>query len=254
LQTLEDIRKPFEQDGYVTRLTGLTKKEMSPYVAAFNELEKALGRERAEVCIVNHHEDHAFIWDLATQPAILDAVEQLIGRDLVLLGTHIFCKYPAKDTGKEAFVAWHQDVIYWGLKPPVTVTAWLAIDDVDVANGAMRIVPRTHTMGILDHGKSDKQGNLLSVNQAIDEAKFDGSKIIDIELDSGQFSLHHGMTIHGSAPNYSSRRRCGMTIRFTTPEVELVQEPNRVFPWTPIIVRGEDRFQRNAYGQAPTFK
>ena len=101
---------------------------------------------------------HAFIWQIAKHPKILDGIEQLIGPDILLLATHFFCKYGPQ---KNEFVAWHQDITYWGLEPPLAITAWYAIDDSNTENGCMRVIPSTHQAGIIAHGKSDQEGNLL---------------------------------------------------------------------------------------------
>lgn len=91
-----------------------------------------MGKGLSQIGLLHRHRDCRFVWELATHRKILAAVEDAIGPDIVLLGTHFFCKYP---TTVERFVTWHQDVTYWGLKPPKAITAWLAIDDSDVENG-----------------------------------------------------------------------------------------------------------------------
>jgi ectoine hydroxylase-related dioxygenase (phytanoyl-CoA dioxygenase family) len=197
--------------------------------------------------------EHAFIWKAATHLKILDVIEALMGPDLVLLATHIFCKYPTADMGNEAFVAWHQDATYWGIEPPNVMTAWLAIDDSDEENGAMQVLPGTHRQGILDHGKSDRKDNLLSVNQAIDPSNFDESTAVTLTLNAGQISLHHGLAVHGSLPNCSNRRRCGMTLRYTTPDVKFVPRDDQLFEWKTVLVRGEDHFGNLALLPAPEF-
>jgi hypothetical protein len=63
--------------------------------------------------------------DLCHHPEILDMVEQLIGPDIVLWGSQMFCK-PA---GRGLAVPWHQDGQYWPLDPLATVTVRIAFDD-----------------------------------------------------------------------------------------------------------------------------
>lgn len=246
-----NIADTYANDGLVTGIDVLDPDQVAHYRAAWDQLEEQIGRDKAQIGVIGKHREHDFIWQLATHRAILDCIEQVVGPDIVLLGTHFFCKYPAK--GSEAFVAWHQDVTYWGLKPPKSTTAWLAIDDVDIENGAMRVVPGTHKLGLLEHTTSDREGNLLSANQAIDERRFDPATAVDIALRAGQMSLHDGMTVHGSNPNNSNRRRCGLTLRYITPDVQIHRDPNRPFTWQPSVVRGEDRRQLNEYLPAPVF-
>lgn len=131
-----------------------------------------------------------------------------MGPNLLLMGTHFFCKYGPTD----AFVAWHQDVTYWGLEPQLAVTAWYAVDDSDAENGCLQVIPGTHKSGIRAHGKSDVSGNLLSINQELPVEPSEAESFVNVELTAGQMSLHHGLLIHGSQPNCSSRRRCGLAM------------------------------------------
>lgn len=236
-------REQYDRDGYLSPIDALSAAEVTELRAAFDELEAQVGKEKAQIGIAAMEDEIPFIRKFATHPAILDAVCSVAGPDLYLIATHIFCKYPTDELGA-AFVAWHQDVTYWGLEPPKAFTAWLAIDDADEQNGAMLIIPGSHQLGILDHGKSDEDGNLLSVNQAIAEDQLSPETAVTITLKAGQISLHHGQVVHGSRPNHSNRRRCGMTIRFTTPDVAWVGDPDQKVPWKPVLVRGEDKYHR----------
>ena len=153
--------------------------------------------------ILDRHFDVEFVWRLATHRRVLDAVEAVLGPDILLLASNFFCKYPAEERG-ERFVAWHQDVTYWGLEPPRAITAWIAIDDADVENGCMSVIPGSHRLGILEHGKSAREGNLLSINQEVPDGLVDEARAVSMPLRAGQMSLHDGMLLHGSHPNRST--------------------------------------------------
>jgi non-haem Fe2+, alpha-ketoglutarate-dependent halogenase len=171
------------------------------------------------------------IWDIATAPAILDYVEDLVGPDIVCWATHYFCKLPGDPKG----VAWHQDCSYWALSPSKTVTVWLAIDDVDTGNGCMRVIPRSHLHGHLSFRESDpSEYNVLT--QTIEGAETFGPPA-DVQLKSGGISLHSDLLIHGSLPNVSTRRRCGLTLRYCPVDVRAFWDWNRVS----IVCRGADR-------------
>src|SRR5205085_1530697 len=147
---------------------------------------------------------------------------------------------PSPADAEAKFVAWHQDVTYWGLEPPLAVTAWYAVDDSDVENGCMRIIPGTHR-GIRAHGKSERAGNLLSINQEVPVTAAEEARAVDLVLKAGEISLHHGMAIHGSNPNHSTRRRCGLTLRYVPPHVRQIGENSQRRRWNAVLVRGEDR-------------
>ncbi len=230
----------WRRDGFLPVIDVLTPEEARQCRQAFDGLEREVGRDTAEVRILDRHLDVEPVWRLATHPRVLDAVEAVLGPDVMLLASNFFCKYPADERG-ERFVAWHQDVTYWGLEPPRAITAWIAIDDADVENGCMSVIPGSHRLGLLEHSKSDRAGNLLSINQEVPDALFDERRAVSMPLRAGQASLHDGMLLHGSHPNRSSRRRCGLAVRFTTPDVRQVS-PNSVRGYyRPVLVRGIDR-------------
>jgi hypothetical protein len=148
-------------------------------------------------------------FDFATDPAILDQVEQLIGPDIILWGSQVFCK-PA-GTGKE--IPWHQDGQYWPIRPLATCSVWIAIDDASSENGCMRYIPGSHAGGVVTrHRTSDRKD--LVLNQEVDPALFDAAQAKDDVLDAGQFSLHDVYMIHGSNANRSRKRRAAFVIRY----------------------------------------
>ena len=190
-------------------------------------------------------------FDFVTNDDLLDVVEALIGPDIVMWASAVFCK-PAT-TGLE--IPWHQDGQYWPIEPCKTVTAWVALDDVAHDNGCMRYVPGSHRHGTYQHNTSDDPA--LALNVAIDDPSFDPGGARDIELTPGQVSFHDAHLVHGSQPNRSGRRRAGYAIRYMPADAhynrELDRGPGSVntpvqFAERPIwLVRGEDRGGRNDY-------
>ena len=233
-----DYKMVYEQDGVLPRIDVFTQDEIDGYRASFDELEGREGKENCQIGLQGRHFDERFIWELATDPRVVDVMEAVMGADLMLLSTHIFCKYP--DKGAKSFVAWHQDITYWGLEPPEAHTAWIAIDDSDVENGCMRVIPGSHREGIVTHGKSERSGNLLSINQEIPDDLVDDSTALDLALNAGQMSVHSGQIFHASMPNGSDRRRCGLTVRFIPPHVKQAAPNSVKQKWQPIVVRGRD--------------
>ena len=182
---------------------------------------------------------------MATHPSILDCVSDLIGPDVLLLATHFFCKYGPQ----EKFVAWHQDVTYWGLEPAEAITAWVAIDNSDRENGCMSVIPESHHDGIREHGKSDQAGNLLSINQEASVTQEDEKRAFDLILKAGEMSLHTDALVHGSHANDSDRMRCGMTLRIGTPDVSVDLAEWPLFHW--IQLRGNDPGSNNPRLEVP---
>ena len=89
-------------------------------------------------------ETHAYLpwaYALATHPNVLDAVESLLGPDLLIWDSRWFTKRPGDGT----YVSWHQDGTYWALDPPKVSTAWISLARSFPGNGAMQVVPGSHT-------------------------------------------------------------------------------------------------------------
>jgi len=153
------------------------------------------------------------VYDLLAHPRIVACVRDLLGEDVIGWGSHFFCKMPGD--GKR--VSWHQDASYWPLTPSKAVTAWLAIDDATVENACMRYIPRTHMLGHLTYTLSeDDDSNVL--NQTVEGAESLGEPV-NVALRAGEISLHSDLLLHGSEANRSSRRRCGLTLRYCPADV-----------------------------------
>jgi len=228
-------------------------------VPALTTAEAAALRARLEAYEANagalagplRHKPHLlFTWlnDLVRHPRILDAVQDVIGPDILCWGTSFFIKN-ARDAG---YVSWHQDSTYWGLEPPDIITAWVAFSDSTLANGAMRVIPGTHLMDQVAHRDTFAPDNLLSRGQEIPSeimVEVDDRKAVALELRAGEMSLHHVRLIHGSDPNPSDTRRIGFAIRYIPTYVRQVVGGHD----TASLVRGEDRYHHFEPEQRPAF-
>ena len=240
----------YKRQGYLNAIPVLAGAEVAHYATEFDRLEQQVGKEKAQIELIDCHFDEQFIWQLATHPTILDCIEDLIGPDILLLATHFFNKYGEGAMG-ESFVAWHQDVTFWGLEPPLAVTAWYAVDDSDVENGCMQVIPGSHDLGLLEHGKASQKGNLLSINQEVAVSAEQVQAAADLEMLAGQMSIHDGTLIHGSLPNQSTRRRCGLTLRYVPTYVSQIEDNSHGKNWRALLVRGEDKYQNFTQVPAP---
>ena len=227
--TLEQIDQ-YNRLGYVRPIDAFSDGEAVRLRAYFDRLMDDMGPEGA-FGINCYQARLAGIWDIATDDRILDYVEDIVGPNIICWATAVL----SKPAGSEKFVPWHQDASFWGLQPARTVTAWLAIDDADANNSAMQWIPGTHDKGRLPIEETEID-SVFHMQTAGAERM--GEPVFD-ELKAGQFSLHADMLVHGSGPNYSGRRRCGLTLRYCPPEVRVVDDE-----WSAgveaIICRGSD--------------
>ena len=223
----------YERDGIVFPVPVLTPEETAGFRRSFDELADRLGGRPVAQALGHSQAFFRWAYDLGTHPKVLDAVEDLLGPDILLWTVSIFPKYP-RDPG---YISWHQDGTYWGLDSVRVTTAWIALTDSTVDNGCMRVVPGSHRRPILPHRDTYAADNRLSRGQEI-EVEVDERDAVDVVLRAGQMSLHHVNIIHGSNPNPSDGSRIGFAPRFTTPETRQIDGE----PLTAVLARGRDRF------------
>lgn len=201
-------------DGYLGPLDVFSPDETTQVRSYFDELlATTLAEGKDSYSISSAHLKHERVWQILTHPRIVAYVSDLLGQDVVGWGSHFFCKMP----GDGKSVDWHQDCSYWPLTPTKSVTVWLAIDDADKANGCMETFRGSHTHGLIDFDVSDEtSGNVL--DQSVRNPEKYGRHNLT-PLRAGQISIHSDLLVHGSAPNDSDRRRCGLTLRYCPADV-----------------------------------
>ena len=176
-------------------------------------MEETIGGEVQERYRIKAHLPFPWLNELIRHPRMLDAVEDIIGPDILCWGSSFF----TKNAHDPRFVSWHQDTTYYGLEPRETLTAWFAFTDSTVKSGCMRVLPGSHAQGPRRHVETFAQDNLLSRGQTV--ADVDESRAVDVVLKAGEISFHSETTIHGSNPNDSDDRRLGYSIHFIAPHV-----------------------------------
>jgi Phytanoyl-CoA dioxygenase (PhyH) len=232
MKLAEDAAHRYHRDGYLSPISVFSPEEARGYRAKLEAIE-ASGRLPVGALRSKCHLLLTWVDEIVRHPKVLDAVEGIIGPNILVWGTSFFIKEPRN----KSFVSWHQDLTYWGLEPPDIVTAWIALSSSTRENGAMRVLPASHTMEVLPHADTFAADNLLSRGQEI-RVDVDERKAVALELEPGQMSLHHVKLIHGSEPNPSPHRRIGLAVRYIPTHVR--QTAGMVD--SAVLVRGVDSF------------
>lgn len=220
----------FWNEGYVFPFDCLTADEAAAVRAKIEAYESTIEGNASNHLRVKVHTAFMWLMEIAHHPRILDAVEDLIGPDILLyLSTFWF-----KEAHDPSYVSWHQDSAYYGLDPHDVITLWLGFSDATTANGCMRVLPRTHGQQFV-HTETYAADNLLARGQSIEG--IDDANAVAMELKAGQFSMHHERLVHGSAPNTSDRRRLGMSFTFLPTRVRCDLEGR-----TAMLMRGVDEY------------
>ncbi|MGA7305163.1 MAG: phytanoyl-CoA dioxygenase family protein [Rhodothermales bacterium] len=237
----------FETDGYAIFRKVLDPQLVSEASAHIDWLLEKNPELRPEQL---HHDlmtDDPFWVRLISDPRLLDIAEAFIGPNIALFASHYIAKPPLSGQS----VLWHQDGSYWPLEPMEVVTLWLAVDDSDVENGCMRVIPGTQHERLLTEEElesHDDGTNVLGTGMHVDE--IDEAKAVDIVLKAGDVSVHHPALIHGSEGNQSNRWRRGLTIRYIPTSTRILTDT-----WWPsaFMLRGKPVKGINRYRPYPKF-
>jgi hypothetical protein len=201
----------FNERGFIAPVQLFNDAEMTEIRAYLDDLiDTVLSAEdrRNGYSIVAYHLVCRGLYDLLRAPAIVDRIADLVGPDVVGWGTQVFCKVP----GDCMAVPLHQDATYYPFTPSRTVSAWIALDDVDADNAAVEFVPGSHKLGGVAHSAVPLDGTRVLDRTVVD---LDATTPTYVnELRAGWASLHSDLLLHRSPPNASPRRRAGVALRY----------------------------------------
>jgi non-haem Fe2+, alpha-ketoglutarate-dependent halogenase len=231
----------YHHNGYYSPVPVLNREAVEHYRRCLEQHEARTGEPLQGNW---RHKTHLiFTWadELVHHPKILDAVEDVIGPDILCWTTNFFIK----EANNPGFVSWHQDSTYWGLDPDDVITAWVAFTDATRENGYMQFMPGSHKVDQLPHVDTFHKDNLLSRGQEI-AVDVDTSKAVGIPLRAGEMSLHHIKLVHGSEPNRSKDRRIGLAIRYIPTYVRQTKVRDSA-----MLVRGKDIYHHFDYEPRP---
>ena len=199
--------KQYEDEGFVSPIDIFSKEKAKEIRNEIELIEKDMPEELEKSGRYNAHLISPLLDEVTHNPKILNAVESLIGKNILVCGTTLFIKNPHE----KGFVSYHQDAKYIGLEPHNWVTAWVAITDSNEENGCMRMWSGSHKDNLKEHDQMFNENNLLTRGQTINNVPKE--KIKSLVLKAGQMSLHHPKVVHGSELNKSNDRRIGFVIQ-----------------------------------------
>jgi len=231
----------YKNKGYVSPVNALTSIEAKEIRDEIEKIEKdwpgALeGINRNYIHLIS-----PIFNKVCLNKNILDAVESIIGKNILICGTTLFIKNP----NEKGFVSFHQDAKYIGLEPHNWVTVWIAVTDANEKNGCMKMLSGSHKEDLKHHEQKFDENNLLTRGQTIKNIPLD--KTDPVILKAGQMSLHHPKIVHGSGLNYSNDRRIGFVIQsYIGTNVD--QVIGKIYVQK---ARGEDKYKYHEYSKIP---
>lgn len=225
--------KKYEDDGFCAPVRVLDDTEVKRCRDGLERYEASVGHpiefpEKSKSYLLFDWADY-----LVHHPKVLDAVEDVIGPDILVYHSTTWIK----ESGTPAFVHWHQDGTYFFLEPHLHVTAWVALSECPVEAGPVRVIPGSHRLGQFDHADDPGEWNMIKRGQGI-PGQFPDDAGVLMPLHAGEMSLHHTDVVHSSSGNNSSDRRIGIGISYIPTSVKPVGKPQP----SALLVRGEDHY------------
>jgi non-haem Fe2+, alpha-ketoglutarate-dependent halogenase len=221
----------FRANGYLFPLTAFSGEQARQYRAKIEAYEAHSGEDVNKRLKIKAHLAFPWLCEIARHPAIVSAVQSLLGPDVLLFGASAF----AKNARDARFVSWHQDSAYYGLNPHEEVTVWVALSRSSSESGCVRVLPRSHLGPDMVHEETYAPDNLLSRGQSL--KGIDDSLAVEMPLEPGQFSIHHERTAHDSRPNHSDDRRIGIAFFYMPARTRSTLGRRRA-----MLISGVDRY------------
>ena len=201
----------YHDEGFISPIRVISEQEALSIKDELEQVEKEFPEEINSESRNNLHLSFAFLDALAHNKIIVDAIEDLIGPDISLWASVMFIKEPSS----KQYVSWHQDATYMGLDSLDFPTPWIALSPSNIETGCMTMIAGSHKTKIQNHEDTFAENNILTRGQVIQDV--DESKAVDLILQPGEMSIHHGAVIHGSQPNNSNQRRIGFSLQSYMP-------------------------------------
>ena len=198
----------YEEFGFLESIPVLSEDEVRHFRAEVDATCAALGGRVTR--LDGPHLYFPWAWDLSTHPLLLDRMEQLIGPNIMLKSTRLFYKFGRSDS----FVGWHQDGLTEELKDAHVPAIWLGLTPATAENGCLRVVPRSHRLGLVPHADFPNHDN-LTTQGATAQVPIEAPH--DVVMRAGEMSLHHPLMLHASNPNRSAEARIGFSATYSTP-------------------------------------
>ena len=198
----DDVRHYHEQ-GYVLLGPLLSPQEIARMRAEEERFRLPVGygaqsnqNLRVNIQLCNRSEP---IRRFCTQGSHIPLLQQLAGPDLCLTHQQFVTKLP-DEADERSDIPWHQDNGYGRLEPMTDVTVWVPLVDTDENNACLKVIPRSHEAGLLEH-------DTAVVNPVLREVAGHEGTEVSLPLCAGEGVAFTGPTLHASGPNHSGRER-----------------------------------------------
>lgn len=158
-------------------------------------------------------EDETFQRMVSPGSRLYSVVESILGADPILFQEMSLVKPPFGGVEKP----WHQDNAYFSVSPLSAIMGvWIALDDAEVENGCMHVIPGGHKDGALKHHHG--------ADCEIDPALLAVERAIPVPVPAGGAMFFYGMLPHETPPNASPMRRRALQFHYRGANTTIIDE------------------------------
>jgi len=196
----------------------------------------------AGIAKIQDFEQDPELYAYALDPALLDCIESLIGREVLSIHTMLINKPPGVD-GRHPL---HQDLFYFPFRPADAIIAsWTAINPCRADNGCLHAIPGSHKSELREHAEPGwEYVNLLywEAKRRAGEGEF--PEPVPLIMDPGDTVFFHPLLLHGSGVNRTDEFRRSISAHYASDDCHAVWT-NEVFGERKYVaVRGVRQGQR----------
>ncbi len=175
---------------------------------------------RRFLCIHFPHKVSPVFADYMSQPQIVQALTRVIGPDVKAMQSMLFIKAEGKP-GQ----AWHQDEFYIPTRDRSLTAAWIALDDANVDNGCLWVLPGSHAPGVIypDREHDDER---FDCSVELYGFPYTEADAVPVEVPAGAAVIFNGYLLHRSLPNNGVRG-------FRRSYVNHYMSASSLLPWRP---------------------
>jgi phytanoyl-CoA hydroxylase len=150
---------------------------------------------RRYLCIHFPHKLSELMRGMLGHPVVVDALAQLLGRNIKAMQSMLFIKSEGKP-GQ----AWHQDELFIPSRDRSLTAAWIALDDATVENGCLWVLPGSHRSGIL-YPDRDHHDPRFDCEVEAHDFPYRDEDAVPVEVPAGSVVIFNGYLLHRSLPN-----------------------------------------------------
>jgi phytanoyl-CoA hydroxylase len=194
MEMVSEDRVSFEKNGFLLKANVFSRDDMDALKAHCKE--QITEDNETGVYVYPGDRCSKALNDICCHPGLVDVLKDIVNKNVEFLSVKTVYK-----SGDLTFSSpWHQDRAYW--MGTAKVSVWLAMDDVSIANGCLKVIPGSH-IEFLDHDSSDEN----KFQNRIDDDVLADREQISVEMSKGDALFFHDQLLHASHENTSKTDR-----------------------------------------------